>query len=155
MRRASQDEVHRCRRGEAVRDALVVVELTWIRCHEIRAFLGFNRTLRNLKIVHGERSSLSSNDELVIALADAMTRATIVVFASSESFAVFGSMVPFEATTAELARMVPALSGYATSTCTVNAWLPPAARPVMRVQVTTCPIAVHELLEPAAWKVVP
>src|SRR3989442_1512866 len=65
------------------------------------------------------------------------------------------SAVPPELTEALLSRMVPSAMAAPTLTWIVNTVVPPTARVTLRVQVTTWRAAVHSLLEPVVWKVVP
>src|SRR5438128_12260016 len=51
--------------------------------------------------------------------------------------------------------MVPSATSAPTLTWIVNTVVPPTARVTLRVQVTTWRAAVHSLLEPVVWKVVP
>ena len=66
---------------------------------------------------------------------------TVVVVASLVLLAAFGSSVPSEATVALFAMTVPLSTVESSVTWTVKDWLPPAARPVSLVQVTTWPVA--------------
>src|SRR5439155_1256601 len=83
-------------------------------------------------------------------------RAWTVVWVVFESLLVVSpSAVPPELTEGSEERRVGTDSGAPTLTWLVNTDVPPTARVTLRVQVTTRRAALHALLGPVGWKVVP